>query len=299
MSVIENALEKMRRNAALAKTASGPAAAATAPVPRPQRLASPTTSAAVPPTHVAPRIAINLPQLRAAGYLPEEGEDRRFADYYRAIKRPVIQKALATADASPDLRLILVTSALPCEGKTFTTLNLAFSMAREHDVSVLLVDADIPKSHISRALGVPKAPGLIDALRDEGRDVESFVQRTNVPGLDILPAGGPSEGATELIASARMARVATELSRRNSRRLVLFDSSPVLVSSEARTLVQVPGQIILVARSGQTPQRALRDAVALIDKKKLSGLVLNDAFAGAESDYYGYNSYGDGGPNQE
>jgi protein-tyrosine kinase len=238
------------------------------------------------------RIAIDLAELRGAGYIPEESEQRRFADYYRAIKRPIIHKALA-AESAPEQRLILVTSSLPGEGKTFTTLNLAFSMAREHDISVLLVDADLPKAHISRVLGIAERPGLIDALRGEAAESESLVLRTDIPGLEILPAGGSSEGATELIASARMTRVAAQLTQRNPRRLVLLDSSPVLVSSEARALVHVPGQILLVARSGRTPQRALLEALSLLDKKRLSGLVLNDAAPVAGSSYHSYGYYGD------
>ncbi len=283
MSVIENALDKIRRGASGAPKDPAPVAT-TAMSPPPRR--APT--AIEPTTHPTRRVSIDMSRLRASGYLPEEGEQRRFADYFRAIKRPLVQKAIA-AESAPDLRLILITSALPGEGKTFTTLNLALSMAREHDISVLLIDADVPMRQISRALGVPDELGLMDLLHDETKDVESLVLRTDVPGLDLLPAGSPAEDATELIASARMARLAMQVSVRNPRRLVLLDSPPLLVSSEARALVQLPGQVVMVARSGQTPQGALRDAVALVDKKRLSGVVLNDALTatGGQS-YYGY-----------
>lgn len=285
MSVIEDALNRLRRGASFAKALS----------PGAGSVSLPTRGAALAVDH-SPRMSIDLEQLRAAGYLPEEGEERRFADYYRAIKRPLIQKALA-ADAKAELRLILVSSALPGEGKTFTSLNLAFSMAREHDILVLLVDGDIPRSQISRTLGVHNTPGLSDALREEGQDVESLVLRTNIPSLQVLPAGSSAEGATELIASTRMARLAAQLIQHNPRRLILIDSPPLLVSSEARALVQIPGQIILVARSGQTPRPALLEAIALVEKKKLGGLVLNDAAAATARDsHYGFDTYGSGDP---
>jgi protein-tyrosine kinase len=185
-----------------------------------------------------------------------------------------------------------VSSALPGDGKTFTTINLALSLAREHDVSVLLVDADLPKGHISRALGLQNEQGLVDSLLDPTRDVESFIIGTDVPGLDILPAGRPAAGATELIASARMAEVARRLSTRNPRRLALFDTPPLLVSSEARALAQLPAQVILVARAGRTPRQALLDVIAQVDKKKLHSLVLNDAYVRGEDSYYGYYGYG-------
>jgi protein-tyrosine kinase len=238
------------------------------------------------------RIVIDMEQLRRTGYLPEGSEERRFADYYRAVKRPIIQRALA-AEGAPEQRLVLVTSSLRDEGKTFTTLNLALSMAREHDISILLVDADLPKAHISRVLGIADRPGLIDALRSETGEPESLVLRTSIPGLEVLPAGGLYEGATELIASARMTRVAAQLTQRNPRRLVLLDSSPLLVSSEARALVHVPGQIVLVARSGRTPQRALQDTLKLLDKQRLIGLVLNDAAQVAATSYGSYGYYSD------
>ena len=281
MSIIENALDKARR--AASPPVSG-VAATTLPLP------SEPTGVNV---SAQPRVTVDFNLLRAQGELPEAGLERRFADYYREIKRPLVQSMLAS-DARADSRLILITSALPGEGKTFTALNLALSIARERDVSVLLVDADLPKGHLSRTFGLRGAPGLLDALADESLDVDSLVAATDVKGLEILPAGNPVEGAAELIASARMAQIAARLAR-HPRRLVLFDSAPLLASSEARALKQIPGQILIVTRAGRTPRQALLDAIALIDKTKLHGLVLNDAHASSGDDYYthyGYSGYG-------
>jgi protein-tyrosine kinase len=242
----------------------------------------------------ARQITVDLAALRAGGYVPEEAQERRFADFYREIKRPLIKKALARG-APADLRLIMVSSALPGEGKTFITLNLALSMARERDISVLLVDADLPKADISRTLHVQDEPGLLDCLADATRDVESLVLGTDVPGLQILPAGHPHESAAEMISSARMRHVITSLVSRNPYRLVLFDSPPLLVSSEARALIQVPGLIMLVARAGHTPRQALLDALGKIEKNKLHGVVLNECRTPGGGDsygYYGYSSYG-------
>ncbi len=280
MSIIENALDKVRRTTVT--TVSGAAANLQLP-----------TDVPGPGSSAQPRITIDFNLLRAQGELPEAGLERRFADYYREIKRPLIQAMLAN-DARPDSRLVLVTSALPAEGKTFTALNLALSIARERDVSVLLVDADVPKGHLSRTFGLQGVPGLLDALADETVDIDSLVIGTDIIGLEILPAGKPREGASELLASARMSQIATRLAR-HPRRLVLFDSPPLLASSEARALKQIPGQILLVTRAGRTPRQALLDTIALIDKSKLHGLVLNDAHASDGEGYYthyGYSGYG-------
>jgi protein-tyrosine kinase len=286
VGIIDHAVERLRRSANAARSAKAASIANAA-------LIAPAAITAAPrkPVYLAKRIWLDLVRLRTAGYLPEEGQELRFADYYRAIKRPIIQQALGV-NAAADLRLILVSSALPGEGKTFTSVNLALSMAREHDISVLLVDADLSRSHLSRTLGVENEAGLVDSLLDETRDVESFIMRSYTRGLDFLPAGRPTAGTTELIASARMAQLASWLSIGNPRRLVVFDSAPLLVSSEARALVQIPGQIILVARAGRTPHHALLNAIAHVDKKKLHGLVLNGAYVGAgEGYYYGYGPY--------
>ncbi len=278
MGIIENALERLRRNGV------GPDAMGVRDkVVTLEAWSTPATAEVI----ATRQITLNRPQLRAAGYLPEVGQEPRFADYYREIKRPIIQRAFAPG-ATANQRLILVTSALPAEGKTFTALNLALSIARERDLSVLLIDGDFPKGHIGRALGVDEEPGLLDAVADASHNVESFIMATDVKGLEILPGGRSSAHAAELVASARMGEIVARLVANNPRRLVLFDSAPLLLSSEARALNQLPGQIILVARSGMTPRRALQDAIAQIDSKKLQGLVLNNVHAKTHGYYYDY-----------
>jgi len=287
LSLIENSLEKLRRAALAAKE---PGVAAAAVVPTAARV---EPIATLEPRVAHKRTAIDMIRLRAQGYLPEEGQERRFADYCHRMKRPLVDRALS-AGAPQEARLILLTSALPGDGKTFVTLNLALSMARERDATVLLVDGDLPKAHISHVLGLGGEPGLLNALRDDALDIESLVHDTDIRGLEILPAGAPSEGASELVASVRMRELASKLICRNPRRLVLFDSSPLVVSSEARALVQVPGQIILVARAGHTPTQAIVEALTHIDKSRLTGLVLNDGHIISEPGYYDYG-YGSPG----
>lgn len=287
MSIIESAIDKLRRLPSAAPVTAAPVA--------PQGAQAGGRDAAIEVVPIVPsrRIHVDLGVLRSRGELPEAGQERRFADYCREIKRPLIQKALSVG-APPESRLILIASALPGEGKTFTALNLALSIAGERDMSALLVDADFPKGHLSRTLGIQDERGMLDALADEALDIESLVLGTDVRGLELLPAGKAAEGAaSELIASARMAQIAARLTARHPRRLVLFDSSPLLISSEARALKQIPGEVLIVARAGRTPRQALLDAIALIDKTKLHGLVLNDAHVPRGDGYYDYYGYYD------
>jgi protein-tyrosine kinase len=294
VSLIESALAKLRR---AGETDAQPRASLH--VPRATSLvAAAANGAAVPVVAPEPkaeepakRITLDLRTLRTKGYLPEEGVERRFADHYRHIKRPLIEKALADG---PESRVIMVTSALPGDGKTFTSLNLALSIARERDASVLLVDGDAPKAGISEVLGLRGEPGLLDALADDSLDPQSLVVGTDVRGFEVLPAGRFVEGATELLASARMSKIAARLSARSPLRLVVFDSAPLLVSSEARVLLRIPGQVVLVLRVDATPRQAALDAAAYVDKKKLQGLILNHAPFRKGVAYYGYADYGSG-----
>ena len=283
MSLIENSLEKLRRAASSAKESVA------TPIAVPASRAESVATLEVHQPHK--RVTVDMGRLRAAGYLPEQGQERRFADYCHRVKRPLIDRALG-AGSPQDSRLVVLSSALPGDGKTFITLNLALSIARERDVTALLVDADLPKAQITEVLNLRSEAGLLNALRDDRLDPESLLLDCDVPNLEILPAGSPGDGAAELIASSRMRDVVTRLITRNARRIVLFDSPPLLVSSEARALLAIPGQIVLVARAGHTPQHAIADAIAQVDRKKLQGLVLNDAYVGHEQAYYGYGLYG-------
>jgi protein-tyrosine kinase len=289
VSLIENALEKLRRGGdAEAQTSNVVPRVSSAPVQHK------SATVVLPALDDSERrsISIDPSVLRRAGYLPEEGLERRFADHFRQLKRPLIEKALA---GSPEMRLLLVSSALPGDGKSFTSLNLALSMARERDVSVLLVDADAPRARLSEVLRLRGEPGLMDALSNESLDVESLIVHTDVRGLEFLPAGKFIDNATELFASARMSQIATRLAARNSRLVFLFDSAPLLVSSEARVLLRIIGQVALVVRAGITPKHAILEALAYVDRSKLQGLILNHAQVRKGGGYYDYAAYGAGG----
>jgi protein-tyrosine kinase len=293
MSVVENAIAKLRSGA----TAK--------PQPRPETVGSLEENTAevavldLPGSAVASSrfIKIDRARLRAAGFTPDETQERRFADQYRKIKRPILmQVQTLSAARAPGARLVLMASALPGDGKTFTSINLALSMARERDVSILVLDADVAKPHISRIFGIDQELGLLDALADDTLDIESLVLPTDVPGLSMLPAGRYQDAATELLASARMEQVINRLTTGDPRRIVLLDSPPLLLSSESRALVQIAGQVVLVVRAGGTPRRAVQEAIASVGEDKPLGLVLNQSEMALSEGYYGYGSYGDANP---
>lgn len=243
---------------------------------------------------LAKQIPVDNAALRERGYFPEPARDRQFADQYRRIKRPLIEKAMSGAGggAGADPRVIMVTSALAGDGKTFTSINLALSMALERDVSVLLIDADVAKRHISDLFGLSRQPGLLDVLVDEDAEPEAFVVPTSTRGFSILPAGTPVSGTEELLSSNRMRRVMASLCARHPRRLILLDSSPLLLTNEGRALLKIAGQVVLVVRAEVTPRDAVQAAIALFDAQQAGGVVLNQAVSRAAHRYYEYGPYG-------
>jgi exopolysaccharide/PEP-CTERM locus tyrosine autokinase len=289
MSLVEQAIARMRNQARASapKTAeAGSKAAASPPI-----LDQPAHPAAEPHR----RMTLDMEALRTHGYLPELGKDRQFADHYRRIKRPLIDKAMSGISGIGEPLVAIITSALPGDGKTFTSINLALSIALERDFSVLLIDCDVAKRHISEVLGLKEERGLLDVLADESVDIDSVVVQTNQRGLAILPAGRRAEGAAELLSSNRMRQIVADLSKRNPRRLLVLDSPPLLITNEGRSLVKIAGQVVLVVRAGHTPRQAVQDALGLVDPQQAGGIILNHVPMGQSEGYYGYGSYGAAG----
>jgi len=282
VSLVEQAIARLRSQAS--------AAPAGKPDPA-QTSRLPIIDQPIDPAKVAKRMTLDKDALRARGYLPEESQDRQFAEQYRRIKRPLIDKALSGTVGVGEPLVIMITSALPGDGKTFTSINLALSMALERDISVLMVDCDVVRRHISEIVGMHAQKGLLDALVDESMDAESLVTPTDVRGLSILPAGTRVEGTAELLSSNRMRQIIASLSNRVSRRILLLDSPPLLITNEGQALVKIAGQIVLVVRAGHTPRQAVQDAIKLFDAQQAGGLILNQVQVSKDG-YYGYGSYG-------
>jgi receptor protein-tyrosine kinase len=305
MSLVEKALEKMqqaqRSRAPQAGAPQGP------PVPNhPQGPFGKVVPSALPRHAEVGRavpapgrlVEINENALRAAGLLPPEHQARQIGRQYRQIKRPLIANAFGRGTAKvPNGHILMLASAMPGEGKTFTSINLAFSMALERDIHVVLADADVPKPHISRLLGVDKEPGLLDVLRDPLRDIESVILPTNVPGFSILPAGSRSENATELLASDRMREVVARMGTSDPNRIVIFDSPPLLLTSESQALANVVGQIVVIVRADATPQQTVLDALSHLGEDKHVALVLNQSVTASPTNYYYYDNDGEASDN--
>jgi receptor protein-tyrosine kinase len=258
---------------------------ATAPV------ASPTASTASAAPAVQRRsreVHIDLERLAARGYLVPGQSRTALAEQMRIIKRPLLANARGEGpEPVARANLIQVVSALPGEGKTFVSMNLAMSIAMEVDHSVLLVDADVLRPSVPERYGLDSAPGLLDVLSDPGIDLAEVMLRTNVPKLSLLPAGTASLKSTELLASDAMARLLDELAAKYSDRIILFDAPPLIPTTESRVLASRMGQVVMVVEADATTRAQAAQAYAALEDCPVVLSVLNKSHQ-RSSEAYGY-----------
>ncbi len=235
-------------------------------------------------------VHIDLERLASMGYVTPDRPRAQIADEFRVIKRPLLMNVngkSAGTIARPNL--IMVTSSLPGEGKTFVTANLAISIAMELNKRVLLVDADVSRPSLLPRLGLtPPLIGLLDILANPSLPLSDVLLRTNVDKLSLLPAGAPRGQATELLASEAMSQMLDELASRYADRIVIFDAPPLLPSPESRVLATHMGQVIMVVESSRTPQKTVMQALTTIESCPVVMPLLNKANHSEVGFYYGY-----------
>jgi len=223
-------------------------------------------------------VAIDRTALAEAGLIVPGGPVTGLAEEFRLVKRQLLATMERHVSQSPEKRRsVLVCSGQPREGKSFCAANLALSLAGERDSEVLLVDGDVAKHDLLALLGIESGSGLVDALADPAADPEAFVIRTDVPGLAVLPAGRQASNVPELLASERTREVLARLIEADPRRIILFDSPPVLMDSVAATLAAHVGQALVVVRADRTTEVDLRESVGLLSACDHVGLILNGA----------------------
>ena len=266
-----------------------------APVAAPVAEARPLAFAPKPTGVTLPVMQpVDRMMLREQGLIVPEAPPTGLSEEFRLVKRQLLLSALGGKGAVPVARgqLILICSAHPNEGKTFSAVNLALSMASESDIEVILVDADVAKPEVLSTLGLPAGPGLMDALDDPSLNVEDLLIRTDVSNLSVLPTGRQTNRDTELLASDSTSRLIEGLIAGRPRRIVLFDSAPALAASPASTLALHVGQTLFVVRADSTSESDVRDAVELLDSCPHIQLMLNAVTCQAANrkfgSYYGF-----------
>ncbi len=296
MSTIEKAMQRLRTGESPPSKPATPSKPPPAERPPPEEHARPADTPL--PVHETvmqqPTVQLDLHRLRRMGIYPPVSMEKPLRDQYRRIKRPLLAGATGRGAAGVERgNLIMVTSAVAGEGKTFTTLNLALSMARDPDITITLVDGDVSRAHITRMLGVAERPGLLDLLADESLAAGEVILPTSVDSLSLLPAGRQHALSEELLSSERMERVVNALADPTRRHILLFDSAPLLASPEAVTLSQNVGQILLVVKASSTLRHQVTAAMDTLDPNKAIQLLLNQSLGGLGTDDYYGSYYGD------
>lgn len=306
MNTIEQAakrLEQLRRAGvqlpqeptdAPSQVGSAPAAASSAAQPpAPQATAARAAATAEPASQAAERrskeVALDLLRMQRAGLLVPGQPRSQLEEEFRIIKRPLLENLRHEGPMRPQrANLIMVTSAQAGEGKTQTALNLAISIAMELDHTVLLVEADVLRPSALSRLGVQASKGLLDLLESPQTELPDVLLRTTIPKLTLLPAGTASSRSTELLASDAMDRLLQELASKYEDRVVIFDTPPLLSTTESRVLASHMGQVVMVTEANRTPVSMIKQAYTTVENHPVVLGMLNKYRGPKGSTAYGY-----------
>lgn len=267
MSVVEKTLIRMRQTMGAAQEAEFPTAQPDAPGTQPLR----------------GRRAV--PRWPGAADPPSAGE-LRLASQIRVIKRELLDRIQAS-DA-PGLNIIMLTSAIAGEGKSFLALHLAQSFAKEWDLGTTLVDADTVRRRTTRDCGAEELPGLTDLLVDPRLSIEDVLLDTGVGALTLMPAGTARPSAAEALTSARGNALFDAMAVLKGTHVFIFDCSPLFATGEALAILRRAGQVVVVTRSNVTPVPALRQLMQRLRNRERVSLVLNGHTPSFLDTYYDY-----------
>lgn len=213
-------------------------------------------------------------------------------EQFRRLRTLIINPGVRNAP-----KIIMVASAMSGEGKSFVAVNLASIIAVELHSHALLVDCDLRNPSITRWFGLQEKKGLSDYLMGEA-EIQDLLIKTSIDKLSILSGGSIQDNPVELIGSKKMKTLVQDLKSRYDDRYIIIDSSPILATTEPSVLNEMVDGIILVIKSGDTPRETIQQAVKLLNKNKILGIVLNNMqfktkalfqrYFGTNHQYYDY-----------
>ncbi|MBI5926158.1 MAG: AAA family ATPase [Aquabacterium sp.] len=254
----------------------------------PAPAATPSTTSAPVSDRKSRQIDLDFLKMQRAGLLVPGQPRSQLEEEIRIIKRPLLDNVKEQSAIRPErANLIMVTSAMAGEGKTQTALNLAVSMAMELDYTVLLVEADVIRPTALERLGVKADKGLLDLLQHPGMDLSDVLLKTNIPKLTLLPTGTGNARSTELLASGAMSHLLNELASKYNDRVIVFDTPPLLSTTESRVLAAQMGQVVMVVEAAKTSLTMVKQAFATVEDHPVVMTVLNK-YRGPK----GHNTYG-------
>jgi protein-tyrosine kinase len=226
--------------------------------------------------NVTSTIQIDFEMLEKKGFVSTNSQRQLINEEFRAIKRKLLYIAFGSLSKSlKNSNIIMVTSSRPEEGKTFTAINLALSIALEKDKTVLLVDADVIRPNVMKTLELERKQGLMEYLLGENQDISEVMYKTNLDNLRIIPAGQSHHLSTELLASERMFEAVEEFANRYTDRVVIVDTPPLLGVNETAVLANLAGQALVVTQESKTKLVDIEEAVKHLNPEMAIGFVVN------------------------
>ena len=285
--LVERAAALLRGSAGLtAEPASDPAppppAKATAPPP-PRTAAPPVMpppAPAAPLPSMAPLTSLELPRLdietmKRAGLAVSGRERTRISEEYRITVGRILRVLRAAKTRADPSNLLMVTSAKPAEGKSFTALNIAASIAQNGLGEVLLADMDAKPRSLSALMGLADAPGLYNLVANPALRIEDALIRTAVGGLSFLPIGSREVTSAEPGVSRPVSATVEWLRRRFAHHFILLDCAPCLSTSDPSTLAALVDQIVMVVEAERTQRTEVESSLELIRACPNITLMLN------------------------
>ncbi len=243
----------------------------------------------------------NLPEHRQPVEISSANWDERLDmavndnNYLPEVFKTLRSRILHPLDGQAIPRTIMVTSAIPKEGKSFVSANLGISLAHGMDQHCMLVDCDLRKPTMAKLFGLDNRVGLVDYLRDDVM-LSELIAKTTIKTLSVLPSGKSPANPAELLGSSRMAALVDELSERYEDRIIIFDSPPLLLAAETSVLAGQVDAVILVVRQSGSGKAQIQKILDVIGTERILGIVFNDQDINPlqESIVKGYGSYHSG-----
>jgi len=244
----------------------------------PYRTAEPLHRAAEPgrlPINAQP-VHLDYAKLRASRIVTPDDKSSAAYNEFRSLKRKLIPMTRDPETEVMTRNVVMVTSALPREGKTFTAMSLAICLAAERNLNVILVDGDVVRGSIADYFHGRDFDGLVELLTETGGRIDDMLHPcVELPGLHILFAGRRHETTPELLASRRMGDICAALSKQFKHSIVLFDTPPVLAASEPAAMAAHAHHLIMLVASGQAGRHQIEAALAEVSSCPSISLLFN------------------------
>ena len=239
------------------------------------------------------QVNLDFRALRQNGMITPDNLSSALSNEYRAIKRKLLQRVRDPKTRAATNNLIMVTSSLPGEGKTFSSINLALSLAAERGLRVLLIDADVIRPSVGNMFVSPPSEGLTELLGGKVKQASDVEYRcADIPNLSVIFAGNPKPNSPELLSSGQMANLCQELSAQYPDRVIVLDTPPVLAAPEPAILATYVHQLIMIVSAAQTDKHQLRKSLETVSSCQNVSLLFNKAPRWNETEYYSYQGYG-------